>query len=520
MTVDKNDFFRKATMRICGNLDIETAMWSCLEYLETVIPVTGMNLHLFEGGLGTVRTVAQVTRYDDEHVKLQQVVSLPEEARIVLESKWSGMQKQDIMIFNRPELDPVTRAMTRIVRKPESSNLVMRLEIEDNRLGALVMYADGKDRYTSAHAELVALLHDPLSIAMSNALKHQEVLKLKDMLADDVQYLHQELLRISGDEIVGERSGLKGVMEMVRLVASLNSPVLLLGETGVGKEIIANAIHYSSYRKDGPFIKVNCGAIPDTLIDSELFGHEEGAFTGATSKRRGRFERAHRGTILLDEIAELPPAAQVRLLRVIQNKEIERVGGTKPIPVDIRVLAATHRDLKAMVSSNDFREDLWFRLNVFPITIPPLRERKEDIPALVHHFAERKSKELKFHTAPTLAPGAIDRLKSYHWPGNVRELENVVERALIQKRGQNSSGPLMFERLISPEQEKHAPILSEQGDESLTLDEVMAIHIQKILNQTRGKIHGPEGAAEILGIHPNTLRNRMDKLGIPFRRHG
>ena len=220
---------------------------------------------------------------------------------------------------------------------------------------------------------------------------------------------------------------------MVRLVASLNSPVLLLGETGVGKEVIANAIHYSSPRKDGPFIKVNCGAIPDTLIDSELFGHEEGAFTGATTKKRGRFERAHKGTILLDEIGELPPPAQIRLLRVIQNKEVERVGGTKPIPVDIRVIAATHRNLKEMVSKNEFREDLWFRLNVFPITIPPLRERKEDIHALVQHFAERKSKELKFHTVPTLATGAIDRLKSYHWPGNVRELENVVERALIQK---------------------------------------------------------------------------------------
>ena len=201
-----------------------------------------------------------------------------------------------------------------------------------------------------------------------------------------------------------------------------------------------------------------------------------------------------------------------------RNKEVERVGGSNPIPVDIRVIAATHRNLENMVNTKEFREDLWFRLNVFPITIPPLRDRKEDIPALVHHFAERKSKELKFHAVPTLAPGAIDRLKSYHWPGNVRELENVVERALIQKRGQNSSGPLMFERFISPQQEKHAPILSEQGDEPLTLDEVMSLHIQKILNRTRGKIHGPEGAAEILGIHPNTLRKRMDKLGIAFRR--
>jgi transcriptional regulator with GAF, ATPase, and Fis domain len=518
MNVNKNDFFRQATMRICGNLDIETAMWSCLEYLETVVPVTGMNLHLFESGLSTVRTIAQVTRYDDEYVRLALTTSLPEEARVALERKWAEMQKQDVMIFNRPELDPVTRTMTQIVRKPDTSNLVMRLEIEDNRLGALVMYVDGKDRYTSEHADLVALLHDPLSIAMSNALRHQEVLKLKDMLADDVQYLHQELLRISGDEIIGENSGLKEVMEMVRLVASLNSPVLLMGETGVGKEVIANAIHYSSFRKDGPFIKVNCGAIPETLIDSELFGHEEGAFTGATTQKRGRFERAHKGTILLDEVAELPPAAQVRLLRVIQNKEIERVGGTKPITVDIRVIAATHRNLKSMVNSNQFREDLWFRLNVFPITIPPLRERKEDIPALVHHLAERKSKELKFHTIPTLAPGAIDRLESYHWPGNVRELENVVERALIQKGGQSGSGPLMFERFLVPQYDHERPILSERDDESLKLDEVMYMHIQRVLKLTKGKIHGPGGAAETLGVNPNTLRNRMDKLGIPFRR--
>ena len=186
MIIDKIDFYYQAVKRICGNLDIESALWNFLQYLQTVIPVTGMNLHLFEGGLGTVRTIAQVTRYDDASVKLPAVVSLPDEARVGLERNWSGMQKQDVIIFNRPELDPVTRAMTRLVRKPESSNLVMRLEIEDNRLGALIMYADGKNRYTREHAELVALLHDPLSIAMSNALRHQEVLKLKDSQKEKV----------------------------------------------------------------------------------------------------------------------------------------------------------------------------------------------------------------------------------------------------------------------------------------------------------------------------------------------
>ena len=242
---------------------------------------------------------------------------------------------------------------------------------------------------------------------MSKALEHQEIIRLKDMLADDNRYLFDELRSASGDEIIGSDFGLKAVMRMVQQVAPLDSPVLLLGETGTGKEVIANAIHYSSPRKDGPFIKVNCGAIPETLLDSELFGHEKGAFTGAISQKRGRFERANKGTIFLDEIGELPAQAQVRLLRVLQTKEIERVGGTTSIPVDIRIISATNRNLQEMIASGRFREDLWFRLNVFPIMIPPLRQRREDIPALVHHFIERKSKELKLTERPVLAPGAI-----------------------------------------------------------------------------------------------------------------
>jgi len=292
----------------------------------------------------------------------------------------------------------------------DSSILVMPLVMEDIILGSLVIIAQGNDRYTEEHARLLSLLHEPYCIAMSNTLKHQQVLELKDMLTDDNRYLHRELLRISGDEIIGENFGLKGVMEMVRQVAPLDSPVLLLGETGAGKDVIANAIHYSSPRRDAPFITVNCGAIPETLMDSELFGHEKGAFTGALTQKRGRFERANKGTIFLDEIGELPPQAQIRMLRVLQNKEIERVGGSRPIQVDVRIMAATHRNLEEMIKSGQFREDLWFRINVFPVMIPPLRQRKEDIPALVTHFIERKSKELKLSTSPKLAIGAIDRL--------------------------------------------------------------------------------------------------------------
>jgi len=303
---------------------------------------------------------------------------------------------------------------------------------------------------------------------------------------------------------------------MVQQVAPLDSPVLLLGETGTGKEVIANAIHYSSLRKDGPFIKVNCGAIPETLLDSELFGHEKGAFTGAVSQKRGRFERADKGTIFLDEIGELPAQAQVRLLRVLQEKEIERVGGTKSIRVDIRVISATNRNLQEMVASERFREDLWFRLNVFPIMIPPLRQRREDIPALVHHFIDRKSNELKLAERPVLAPGAVERLMAYDWPGNVRELENLIERALIQSRGDM----LSFETLLAPQIPVGREVTHEARSDiaPLSLDKINARHIRQALEMAGGKINGPGGAAQILGLHPNTLRSRMNKLGISYGR--
>ena len=221
----------------------------------------------------------------------------------------------------------------------------------------------------------------------------------------------------------------------------------------------------------------------------------------------------------VDEIGELPPPAQIRLLRVLQNKEIERVGGTKPITVDIRVIASTHRDLQQMVKDNQFREDLWFRLNVFPITIPPLRDRKSDIPDLVHHFVERKADELMFQASPSFSSDTLERLMSYNWPGNVRELENMVERALIQNRGQNESGPLMFEKFALPEQETEKDFLSHSDVDLPKLDDLNAMYIRRVLRLTNGKVEGPDGAAKILDIHPNTLRNRMKKLGIPYKRY-
>jgi transcriptional regulator with GAF, ATPase, and Fis domain len=382
------------------------------------------------------------------------------------------------------------------------------------QIGIAVVGLEGRDRYNDEHMQLFAMLHDPFVLALSNNIKHREVIRLKNLIEAEKKDLQEELHDARTHTIIGTSLGLKGVMDNARLVADQDSPVLLSGETGSGKEIIANFIHQQSSRKDGPIIKVNCGAIPDTLVDSELFGNEKGAFTGADSRKKGRFERANRGTIFLDEIAELPLPAQVRLLRVLQYKIIERLGGTEAIPVDIRIIAATHRNLEEMVASGKFREDLWFRLNVFPIRIPPLRSRRSDIPALVDYFIEKKSRELKFHNKPALSHDAMGRLTAYEWPGNVRELENVIERELILNKG----GPLTFQ-YVSPmpaNDNTSDPTITE--DNILSLDSLFARHVKKVLNLSKGKIDGPGGAAELLGIKSGTLRSSMKKLGIPYGR--
>jgi transcriptional regulator with GAF, ATPase, and Fis domain len=506
MSVDENEFFRRATTQICSSLDIEIAMWRCIQFLKEFMPADEMYLHLYESGLGAFRTIAGATVTEGK--KMDRITPLPQEVRTRV-AEFTGMG-----VINRPELEPGFQFMLQYYGRPDTSGLIRLLEVGGEKLGALVLLAEGRNRFSEEHGRLFSLLNEPFSIAVSNTLKHQEILRLKDLLADDNRYLHRELLRISGDEIVGADFGLKRVMAMVQQVASLGSPVLLLGQTGVGKDVVANAIHYSSPRKDGPFVKVNCGAIPETLLDSELFGHEKGAFTGAISQRRGRFERANGGTIFLDEIGELPPQAQVRMLRVLQYKEIERVGGTNPISVDIRLIAATNRNLEEMVKAKQFREDLWFRLNVFPIRIPPLCERKEDIPALVHHFIKRKSQEMRLPVPPPLAHGVIDRLMAYHWPGNVRELENVIERALILSKGQ----ALSLDDLAVEKPKDGSQTYIEAQEAPLKLDEVTSQHIRRVLEMTKGKVHGKGGAAELLGINPSTLRNRMNQLGIRYGR--
>jgi transcriptional regulator with GAF, ATPase, and Fis domain len=509
--IDENEFFRNATFAICGNLQIEQAMRDIIVFLRNQMPVDRMFLQIFEPELGAMRTIAMATAEEGKQVNL--ITPLPEEARARIAANLK--QPDDhIVVIDSPEKNPVARVMLRFHGLEGWSLLRMRLSTDKGKLGGVVLGAQGPDRYTEEHSKMLRLLREPFNVAFVNTLQHREVIKLKERLADDNRYLHSELRRISGDEIVGADFGLHEVMHQVRHVAPTESPVLLTGETGVGKDVIANAIHLGSSRREGPYIPVNCGAIPDSLLDSELFGHEKGAFTGALSQKRGRFERADRGTILLDEIGEMPMEAQVRLLRVLQHREIERVGGTARIPVDIRIIAATNQDLYSMVQAGRFREDLYFRLNVFPINIPPLRERTGDIPALVQHLMERKARELKLGHTPVLAPGAIDTLMEYGWPGNVRELENVIERAIIV----HHDGLLRFDDLSVSSTQQDTSAVSEPGELPLDLDTVMARHIRRVLGITGGKIHGPGGAGELLGMNPNTLRFRMRKLGIPFRK--
>ena len=400
-----------------------------------------------------------------------------------------------------------------------SSVIACPLYIETHVLGGLILEKAEPNFYTEEHAELAKLLSKPFSIALANCLKHDEILRLNEIMTSDKEYLQQEILQLSGDKIIGADYGLKEVMEKVRQVSKTSSPVLLLGETGAGKDIIANAIHYSSSRKDKPFIKVNSGAIPESLIDSELFGHEKGAFTGADKQKRGRFERADKGSLFLDEIGELPPNVQIRLLRVLQNREFERVGGTDSVPIDVRIIAATHQDLEKMISEGTFREDLLFRLNVFPRTIPALRERKQDIPSLVNHFIHRKSIELKKNSVPAIDAESLRALIDYSWPGNVRELENIIERAMIL----HTKGPLKILLDTCPGKQSSVTDSPDNGESEgkkkiLPLDQYTKEYIRKILKITGGKIHGPRGAAELLGIKATTLRYKMDKLGIEYKK--
>ncbi len=330
---------------------------------------------------------------------------------------------------------------------------------------------------------------------------YQEIKQLKDRLQAETDYLRNEVRKnYHNGEIIGQSAAIQAVIRQAEQVAPTNSSVLISGETGVGKEVVARAIHILSPRKNRAMVKVNCASLPAALVESELFGREKGAYTGALTRQQGRFELADGSTIFLDEIAELSPELQAKLLRVLQDGEFERLGDPQTIKVDVRVIAATNRDLTKAVSEGKFREDLYYRLNVFPIEVPPLRERSEDIPQLVLAFIDEFGKKMG-KKIPALLKHTLEELQRYHWPGNIRELRNVIEHALIINNGE----PL---QVILPKA-IHGVV-----SHILTLEEAERRHISEVLEKTHGRIKGPQGAAELLGLKPSTLYSRMEKLGI------
>ena len=399
---------------------------------------------------------------------------------------------------------------------------------EHDAYGVLIIEPAGNSNFGAGRARFARRLLEPLSAALDNHHRLRELTELRAAAEADKQSLLTRLGRESLNEpVIGAADGLKGVFERVGKVCNSDLPVLILGETGSGKEVIAREIHLRSRRSDGPFIRVNCGAISPELIDSELFGHEKGSFTGATNQRRGWFERANHGTLFLDEVGELPPAAQVRLLRVLQDGLIQRVGGEQDVAVAVRIVAATHRDLPNLIQDGRFREDLWYRLATFPIVLPPLRERRGDILALAGHFARRAA--TRFGLRLQLPqPDDLLLLESYEWPGNVRELAAVMDRAAILGDGERLEvakalgTPMTSVSAVgaapTPLQNTATPADTNSA-QTLTLDEAMRQHIETVLAATHGRVEGRHGAARILAINPHTLRARMRKLGVEWNRY-
>lgn len=540
--IEDLQFFQETVSRLSGSLELADSMVSVFSHLAEHFPLEGISLHQYSEQLNALKLLFLVSKGRFEHVEALVDLS-PQEGELMLQYE----RGRDVVLTRQTTREGVAGkhgvALGHLLPVKPRAYLVGILYSNNETVGHLCFIGDREDCFTEEHERKIRLLLTPFALAMSNMLRFQRVLEFQKRLNEEKSGLEMALKRLQNNQIVGALDGLIGTMEVVHRLEGKEIPVLILGETGTGKELIADEVQRISPRRDAPFVKVNCGAIPESLMDSELFGYEKGAFTGATQGRPGRFEQADGGTLFLDEVGELPPQAQVRLLRVLQNGVVERLGGKKSISVNVRIIAATHRNLEAMLKEGTFREDLYYRLYVFPVEVPPLRERRRDIPALVYHFIEKIRLRLNLSQTPPLSPRALDQLIHYTWPGNVRELENLVERAMTLW----SHGPLELDRLLPQEpgwyldegedrsyleklvDEKVAASLEKHlaGPETIrvieppsvspslqTLDEATRQCIEAALAHCRGRVHGPSGAARVLGINASTLRNKMTKLGI------
>ncbi len=490
------------TNNLVRNLNRTSLLQAICDSLEDVLPFDRASLALIDHSRAQVELHA-VTG------SLTHPLMLPIGHRIALQDS----VLHDVISANRPRLNndlggDLVAEERQLHELGVRSYVFYPLCFSGKVVGTLNLSSTRRHAYRTADVELVGEVAAQVALAVTNMLTYEEIQTLRSRAEQENVYLKQELATEHGfDEIAGRSDSLTDILNQVEQVAPTTATVLICGETGTGKELIARAIHRASNRRDQALVKINCAAISAGLVESELFGHEKGAFTGAATTRVGRFEFADGGTLFLDEVGELSLDTQAKLLRVLQEGEFERVGSNRPIRVDVRLIAATNRDLQQAVVAGEFRSDLYYRLSVFPLSLPPLRERQDDIPAICEHLLARLSRKLGKRLTG-IEPQSLQRLINHHWPGNIRELQNTLERAAIL-----SPGPIV-QMVDIGDDAAEAPPTAQPTASLPTLEEAERAHIIAALQRTNWIIAGPEGAARLLDINPNTLRSRMKKIGI------
>jgi formate hydrogenlyase transcriptional activator len=513
----------KLTKQITSHLELRDVLRAISASIRELMHCDAVHISLPDASTGKFRVHALDFPDSRGFVKEELLITPVGVAKRSLETLQPALRST----VNREDFPPDYYEL--LIAEGVKSQCVIPLVNQGRAVGVLAVARTTDNSFSPDDVDFLREASGQIAIAIENCLAYREVSKLKEKLAREKLYLEQEIRgEMDFGQIVGNSPALKSVLQLVETVAPSDSTVLLLGETGTGKELIARAIHDRSRRKDRTFVKINCAAIPTGLLESELFGHEKGAFTGAITQRVGRLELADQGTLFLDEVGDIPPEIQPKLLRALQEREFERLGSTRTRKVNIRLIAATNRNLEKMVAAHEFRSDLFYRLNVFPIRIPPLRDRREDIPLLVSYFVEKFAKQMQ-KKIDDIPVSVMKALKTWEWPGNIRELENIIERAVILTRGRLLEAPLSELRRVAVDELKHAPA-DEDNIVRIVKETIKALHgntdaadqttgkqrdaIVRALTESKGRVGGPDGAAERMKINRTTLLARMKKLGI------
>lgn len=519
---------------LCETLRLEGALRNALAALEGVLPADGAFVNYFMKDELAVQFLARATRD----------AAVPMNVRVPVSREWLRMMSYErrgrcVIADDRGD-DPLTDAVLESVLPEVRSFVMMRLLMDGTHYGIVCFYSKRPRAFGPVHAEIVSALHNPIALSVGASLSAYFRLAGLEMSAEN-RRLRESAVEASEEplrELLSRTPSFERIADRIRRVAPYDATVILTGESGCGKEVVATTIQQLSKRRNAPFVKVNCAALPGSLIESELFGFERGAFTGARERHAGLFEQADGGTLFLDEVGELPPEVQVKLLRVLQGQSFRRVGGDKEVTVDVRIICATNRNLPAMVREGRFREDLYYRLNVFPIPIAPLRERVEDIEPLAAHFIGRLARRYGMAVLPRLSEEALEFARRWPWPGNVRELRNVMARAVLSgepvirtldmsgegdvvrgvPQAPARSAALSALPAAAPATAPAAPAAPALTDADITFEELQRRWFTALLERTGGRISGPGGAAERAGMHPNTLRSRLERLGISLHR--